>query len=125
MLIDLLQNCNGLNKFWFLWSSSKMNPNDRYLNVLYGTLTAEVNITGISRLGGVQDSFKAKLGEAIPVAAALIQLYTADREQLIDNWTLFNSPTEEYNEGGSCVVIGTSLHLPENLARIVKEHCLM
>ena len=83
--------------------------NDLYLNVQYGnTLTAEVNITGISRLGGVQDAIKAKLGEAIPVSAALIQLYTPNRD-LITTWALFKSLPEEYfNEGGSCVIIGTS-----------------
>ena len=87
-----------------------MKSKDRYLNVQYGTITAEVEITGISRLGGVQDAIKTKLGEAIPVAAALIQLYTnSNKDQQINTWALFNSLTEEYfTEGGCCVVIGTS-----------------
>jgi hypothetical protein len=81
----------------------------RFLNVQYDSLTAEVDITSMSRLGEVQDAIKAKLGEAIPVAAGLIQLYTnSNRDQLINTWALFNSLTEEYfTEGGCCVVIGT------------------
>ena len=83
---------------------------EKYLNVQYNTLTAEVNITGISRLGGVQDAIKAKLGEAIPVSAALIQLYTSNRDQLITTWALFNLlPQEYFTKGGSCVVIGKYL----------------
>ena len=87
-----------------------MNTKDRYLNVQYGTLIAEVNITGISRLGGVRRAIKVDLGEAIPVAPAFIQLYTnSTREQLINTWAFFNSlPQEYFTEGGSCVVIGTS-----------------
>ena len=80
----------------------------RFLNVQYGTLTAEVDITGMSRLGEVRRAIKAELGEAIPVAAALIQLYTTNRDQLINTWALLNSlPQECFIEGGSCVVIGT------------------
>ena len=91
-----------------------MNLNDLYLNVQYGsTLTAEVNITGISRLGGVKSAIKRELGEAIPVSAALIQLYTANRDQLItDLDEIIPEQTPEYyqklTQGGSCVVIGTS-----------------
>jgi hypothetical protein len=90
-----------------------MNTKDRYLNVQYGTLIAEVNITGISRLGGVQDAIKAKLREAIPVAAALIQLYTKNKDQLItdlDDITPEKTPQyyQKLTQGGSCVVIGTS-----------------
>jgi hypothetical protein len=33
----------------------------RFLNVQYDTLTAEVDITSMSRLGEVQDAIKAKL----------------------------------------------------------------
>jgi hypothetical protein len=40
-------------------------------------------------LSEVRRAIKAELGEAIPVAPALIQLYT--RDQLINTWTLFNS----------------------------------
>ena len=87
-----------------------MNTNDRYLNVQYGTLVAEVNITGISRLGGVQDAIKAKLSNSLAqVDAALIQLYTTNKDQVINSWALFSSLSKEYfTEGGSCVVIGTS-----------------
>jgi hypothetical protein len=87
-----------------------MDTNDRYLNVQYGTLTAEVDITGISRLGGVQDAIKAKLSNSLAqVDAARIQLYNTNRDQLINTWALFNSlPQEYFTEGGSCVVIGTS-----------------
>jgi hypothetical protein len=91
-----------------------MNAIDRYINVQYGTLTVEVNITRISRLGGVQNAIKAKLGEAIPVAVALIQLYTnSNRDQLItdlDDITLEKTLQyyQKLNQGGSCVVIDTS-----------------
>jgi hypothetical protein len=87
-----------------------MNSGERYLNVQYGSLTAEVDITGKSRLGGVQDAIKQKLGEVIPVAAALIQLYTnSNRDQQITTWANLNYLPEEYFvEGGSCVVVGTS-----------------
>jgi hypothetical protein len=91
------------------FSSFSMSSDVRYLNVQYGTLTAEVEITGISRLGGVKSAIKAELGEAIPVAPALIQLYNTNRDQLINTWSLFQSLSQEYfTEGGSCVVIGTS-----------------
>lgn len=91
-----------------------MNIDDRYLNVQYGTLIAEVDITGISRLGGVKSAIKRELGEAIPVAAALIQLYTSNnKDQLItdlDDITLAKTPQyyQKLNQGGSCVVIGIS-----------------
>jgi hypothetical protein len=38
-----------------------MNSGERYLNVQYGSLTAEVDITGKSRLGGVQDVISKNL----------------------------------------------------------------
>ena len=60
-------------------------------------------------LSEVRRAIKVELGEAIPVAPALIQLYTTNRDQQINTWTLFNSLDQEYfTEGGSCVVIGTS-----------------
>ena len=85
-----------------------MTSNDRYLNVQYGTLTAEVNITGISRLGGVKIAIKEAL--SIEVGYGLIQLYTnSNRDQLINTWALFMSLSQEYfTEGGAFVVIGTS-----------------
>jgi hypothetical protein len=104
---------NWSNNFWAFFSH-KNKMTKRFLNVQYGTLTAEVNITGMSRLGEVQDAIKAKLGEAIPVAAALIQLYTnSNKDQLItdlDDITPENTPPyyQKLTQGGSCVVIGTS-----------------
>jgi hypothetical protein len=87
--------------------------NDRYLNVQYGTLTAEVNITRISRLGGVQDAIKREFEISIPVAAGFIQLYTANRDKLItdlDDITPEKTPQyyQKLTQGGCCVVIGTS-----------------
>ena len=84
--------------------------NECYLNVQYGTLTAEVNITRISRLGGVKSAIKAAYGEAIPVAAALIQLYTTNRDHLItdlDDINIRKTPQyyQEVGHGGCCVVI--------------------
>eukprot|EP00158_Paraphelidium_tribonemae_P005208 Partr_v1_DN27225_c1_g1_i6_m38409 putative crinkler (CRN) family protein len=92
----------------------KMNTNDRYLNVQYGTLTAEIDITGISRFGEVKSAIKRELGEAIPVAAALIQIYTSsNNNQLItglDDITPKKTPQyfQKLTQGGTCVVIGTS-----------------
>ena len=88
-----------------------MKTNDRYLNVQYGTLTAEVDITGISRLGGVKSAIKTELSNSLArVDAPQLQLYTnSNRDQLINTWALLNSlPQEYFTEGGSCVVIGTS-----------------
>ncbi|KAI8894042.1 hypothetical protein BC833DRAFT_531060 [Globomyces pollinis-pini] len=92
-----------------------MNTNDRYLNVQYGTLTAEVDITGISRLGGVKTAIKAILSNALSqVDAPQLQLYTnSNRDQLItdlDDITLEKTPQyyQKLIQGGSCVSIGTS-----------------
>jgi DNA polymerase III delta prime subunit len=64
----------------------------------------------MSRLGEVQDAIKAKLSNSLAqVDAPQLQLYTTNRDQLINTWALFNSlPQEYFTEGGSCVVIGTS-----------------
>jgi hypothetical protein len=89
-----------------------MNP-ERYINVQYGSLTAEVDITGINRLGGVKGAIKRVFGEAIPVAAALIQLYTnSNRDQLItdlDDITPELTPQyyQKLTQGGCCIVIET------------------
>ena len=74
------------------------NTNDRYLNVQYGsTLTAEVNITGISRLGGVKSAIKRELSNALSqVDAPQLQLYTnSNRDQLINTWALLDSLPQE------------------------------
>jgi hypothetical protein len=83
----------------------------RFLNVQYGTLTAEVDITGMSRLGEVQDAIKAKLSNSVAqVDAPLIQLYTnSNKDQLItdlDDITPENTPPDyqKLTQGGSCVV---------------------
>jgi hypothetical protein len=86
-----------------------------YLNIQYGSLVAEVDITGISRLGGVQDAIKAKYGPAMAdIGAPQLQLYTnTNRDQLIndlDDITPDKTPQyyQKLTQGGSCVVIGTS-----------------
>ena len=62
----------------------------------------------------VRRAIKAELGEAIPVAAGLIQLYTnSNRNQLItdlDDITPEANPQyyRKLRQGGFCVVIGTS-----------------
>ena len=95
-----------------------MISNDRYLNVQYDSLTAEVNITGISRLGGVKRAIKAELSNALAqVDAPQLQLYTdSNKDQLINTWALFMSLSQEYfTEGGAFVVIGfTSPRPPLN-----------
>ena len=91
-----------------------MNTSDRYLNVQYGTLTAEVDITGISRLGGVRCAIKAELCNSLAqVDAPQLQLYTTNRARLItdlDDITPEKKPQyfQKLTQGGSCVVIGTS-----------------
>ena len=86
----------------------------RFLNVEYSGIRTEIDITDMEDLSEVQDAIKAKLGEAIPVAAALIQLYTnSNRDQLIedlDDITPEKTPQyyQKRTKGGSCVVIGTS-----------------
>ena len=81
----------------------------RFLNVEYSGIRTEIDITDMEDLSEVKNAIKAKFRQAIPVAAALIQLYTTNRDQLINTWALFNSlPQEYFDEGGSCVVIGTS-----------------
>jgi hypothetical protein len=57
---------------------------NRYLNVQYGTRTAKVDVTGISRLGGVKRAVKANFGDDIPVDAALIQLYNQQGQFISD-----------------------------------------
>jgi hypothetical protein len=64
-------------------------------------------------LSEVRRAIKAKLGEAIPVAPALIQLYTTNKDQIItdlDDITPEKTPQyyQKLTQGGSCVVIGTS-----------------
>jgi hypothetical protein len=81
----------------------------RFLNVEYSVYKTRINVTDMEDLSEVRRAIKTELGEAIPVAPALIQLYTTNRDQQINTWTLFNSLDQEYfTEGGSCVVIGTS-----------------
>jgi hypothetical protein len=90
------------------------NTNELYLNFQYGTLFAEVNITGISRLGGVKSAIKRELSHSLAlVDAPQIQLYTTDRYHLITDLNdITPEKTPQYyqklNQGGSCVVIGTS-----------------
>lgn len=72
-----------------------MNPG--YLNVQYDSLTAEVDISGISRLGGLKSAIKSEFSNSLShVDAPQLQLYTnSNRDQLINTWALFNSLTEE------------------------------
>jgi hypothetical protein len=88
-----------------------MNRDERYLNVQYGTIIAEVDITGISRLGGVKNAIKAEFSNSLAqVDAPQLQIYTnSNRDQLITTWADLDSLSQEYfTEGGSCVFIGTS-----------------
>ncbi|KAK6097958.1 squalene synthetase-like protein [Batrachochytrium dendrobatidis] len=87
-----------------------MNTDDLFLNVQYGTLTAEINITEAERLGDVQDVIKAKYGEIIPTPAVLIQLYDQQGQLIADLDDIPPEKTPQYYQelakGGSCVVIG-------------------
>ena len=79
----------------------------RFLNVEYdGT---KIEITEMEDLSEVRRAIKAKFANSLAqVDAALIQLYTAEKDQLITD--LDDIPPQCYqklNQGGSCVVIGT------------------
>ena len=53
-------------------------------------------MTGMSRAGQVKSAIKNEFGDAIPVAAAQIEIYDSSGNQLIDNWTLLHSLSQEY-----------------------------
>ncbi|TPX67616.1 hypothetical protein CcCBS67573_g07447 [Chytriomyces confervae] len=67
----------------------------RYLNVKYNTSPiTEVNVTGVTRLGGVQDAIKAKFAHTLPMAASEIQLHDTDNNPITD----FDDIHERYFE---------------------------
>ena len=63
-----------------------MNTNDRNPNVQCGSLTAEVDIAGISRLGGAKSAITAAYKEAIPTEQHY-SLYNTNRE----HYSLYNT----------------------------------
>ena len=84
----------------------------RFLNVEYSVYKTRINVTEMEDLSEIRRAIKTELGEAIPVAAALIQLYTTNRDQLItdlDDITPEKTPQyyQKLTQGGSCVVIST------------------
>ncbi|OAJ37371.1 hypothetical protein BDEG_21402 [Batrachochytrium dendrobatidis JEL423] len=88
-----------------------MNTDDLFLNVQYGTLTAEIDVTGISRLGKLKSAIKSEFYSTLSqVDAPQLQLYTdSNKSQLINTWALFSSlPQEYFTQDGSCIVIGVS-----------------
>ncbi|KAJ3246861.1 hypothetical protein HDU78_005962 [Chytriomyces hyalinus] len=57
----------------------------RYLNVKQTTSPiAEVNVTGVTRMGGVQDAIKAKFSDTLLMAAAQIQLHDVHNNRITD-----------------------------------------
>ncbi|KAL5037039.1 hypothetical protein RTP6_7766 [Batrachochytrium dendrobatidis] len=88
-----------------------MNTDDLFLNVQYGTLIAEIDVTGISRLGKLKSAIKSEFYSTLSqVDAPQLQLYTdSNKDQLINTWALFSSlPQEYFTQDGSCIVIGVS-----------------
>ncbi|KAJ8329456.1 hypothetical protein O5D80_002378 [Batrachochytrium dendrobatidis] len=65
----------------------------RYLNVQYGTLITEIDVTDFEDLSDVQDAIKAKYGPAMAdIDAPQLQLYTnTNKDQLINTWALLDS----------------------------------
>ncbi|ORY40704.1 hypothetical protein BCR33DRAFT_357008 [Rhizoclosmatium globosum] len=86
----------------------------RYLNIrLPGSVITEVNITGITRLGGVQDAIKLKLGDAINSAAAFIGIFDVNNNR-ISTWTEFDSlPNDYFEEGGCCLTVHCAQNQPK------------
>ncbi|EGF76439.1 hypothetical protein BATDEDRAFT_28349 [Batrachochytrium dendrobatidis JAM81] len=83
----------------------------RFLNVEYNTISTEIDVTGISRLGKLKSAIKSEYGSAMAdIGAPQLQLYTdSNKDQLINTWAAFNSLAADYfAENGSCVVIGVS-----------------
>ncbi|KAJ3094183.1 hypothetical protein HK100_006248, partial [Physocladia obscura] len=82
---------------------------DRYLNVTCKALpNAEVNITGITRLGGVQDAIKAKLGDDIVAPAGRIQLYDKDNNLITDLDDIHDDYFKKLKDGGLSISIQTA-----------------
>jgi len=78
----------------------------KFLNVEYSETKTEIDVTEMERFGQIQDAIKLKYGEAIPVAAAFIQLYTSNRDQHI---TDLEDISEDYykkvKDGGLFLVV--------------------
>ena len=87
--------------------SSLQKMTKRFLNVQYGEITAGINVTEMEHLSEVKSAIKAEFGDAIPVAPALIQLYTNSNK--VKEITDFDEITPQYyqkmSKGGSCVFI--------------------
>ena len=86
-----------------------------FLNVQYGAIKAEVNITGISRLGEVQDAIKAKFGPVMAeFGAPQVQLYTNSNQRITDLDEIPFEATPKYyqklTQGGLCLVIKLLAH---------------
>ena len=61
-----------------------MNTKDRYLNVQYGTLTAEVDITGIHRLGlPAEEEYLLRKRQGIEISDLTTQLHSFKNSLLI------------------------------------------
>ncbi|KAJ3236069.1 hypothetical protein HDU81_011186 [Chytriomyces hyalinus] len=79
---------------------------DRYLNVKYNSSSnAEVNVSGITRLGGVQDAIKAKFSHTLPMTAAQIQLHDADDNLITDLDDIPSKYYEKIKNGGLALTI--------------------
>ncbi|KAK5667199.1 squalene synthetase-like protein [Batrachochytrium dendrobatidis] len=65
----------------------------RFINVEYGTLTTEIDVTDFEDLSDVQDAIKSEYGPAMAdIDAPQLQLYTnSNKDQLINTWALLDS----------------------------------
>ncbi|KAI8829219.1 hypothetical protein BJ741DRAFT_569414 [Chytriomyces cf. hyalinus JEL632] len=78
----------------------------RYLNVKYNTSPiAEVNVTGVTRLGGAQDAIKAKFSGTLPMAAAQIQLHDTSNIPIADFDDIPDLYFEKIKYGGLALTI--------------------
>ena len=88
-----------------------MNLHDLYLNVQYGSTltTAEINITGISRLGGVKSAIREAFPNALSqVDAPQLQLYDQQSQQITDLDDIPEVYYKKLKDGGLSLVVRTS-----------------
>ncbi|TPX67617.1 hypothetical protein CcCBS67573_g07448 [Chytriomyces confervae] len=66
---------------------------------------AEVNVTGVTRMGGVQDAIKAKFADTLPLAAAQIQLHDVHNNRITDFDAIHDHYFEKIKDGGLALTI--------------------
>jgi WD40 repeat protein len=80
----------------------------QFLNIECSGVRTVIDVTGVERIGQVQDAIKAKLCNSLSeVDPSQLQLYSnSNKEQLINTCELLNSlPQGYFSQGGSCVFV--------------------